>query len=175
MKEANQKLKEDVLAILSVKNKSMNWRLRLIAARVSGTHRRKNARKEGKRRKPKNSHRNRGFAIEEMSKLSERDFTRMFRIDRATFVELVEILDPHLRRNEEQAMRSSGSVIPTETRLAATLRWLAGGNYIDICFAWGVGKSTFFSERGVLWPTIEALDQILDLGFPLNDLEALQS
>jgi hypothetical protein len=49
------------------------------------------------------------------------------------------------------------------------LRWLAGGIYVDICFAWGIGHSTFYHERGVLWPKIEALDKHLPLGFPVCD------
>jgi hypothetical protein len=55
------------------------------------------------------------------------------------------------------------------TRLAVTLRWLAGGSYIDLCFAWGVSVASFYGENGVLWPTIEALDDHLKLGFPLKD------
>ena len=98
----------------------------------------------------------------------------MFRIDRATFIELEEQLDPTIKRNELKATQSSGSFIPTTTRLAVTLRWLAGGSYLDLCFAWGIAKSTFYCERGVIWPTIEALDGLLKLGFPLYDSVALK-
>lgn len=54
-----------------------------------------------------------------------------------------------------------------------TLRWLAGGSYLDICFGWGIASSTFYSDRGALWPTIDALDDIFELGFPINDINAL--
>jgi hypothetical protein len=43
---------------------------------------------------------------------------------------------------------------------------LAGGSHLDSCFAWGVAHSTFFSERGVLWPVIEAINDAFTLGFP---------
>ena len=100
-----------------------------------------------------------------MDKLSDAIFEKMFRVDRATFNELSEFIDPIVQRNELKAIQSSGSCIPTETRLAVTLRWLAGGIYLDLCFAWGIYISAFFSYRGVLWPTIEALDQVLKLVF----------
>jgi hypothetical protein len=128
---------------------------------------------KGKRRKPRNHHRNRGFAVNEMNGLDDDTFKKMFRLDRGTFHELAEELDPHLVRDDQKAINSSGSSIPTTTRLAVTLRWLAGGQQLDLCFAWGIGRSTFFSERGVLWPTITALDKVLKIGFPIGDNEAL--
>ena len=43
------------------------------------------------RRKPKNRHRNRGFAAEEMDNLSDALFKEMFRIDREAF-EYIEVM-----------------------------------------------------------------------------------
>ena len=79
-----------------------------------------------------------------------------FRLDRSTFNELSELVDPIVKRNKLKSIQSSGSSIPTKTRLAVTLRWLAGGSYLDLCFAWGISISAFFSDRGVLLRTIEA-------------------
>jgi hypothetical protein len=50
---------------------------------------------------------------------------------------------------------------------------LAGGSYVDICFAWGIASSTFYSSRGALWPTIQAIDRLFDIGFPISDINAL--
>jgi hypothetical protein len=94
-------------------------------------------------------------------------------VDRSTFDELLDLITPHLIQCSEVTKNSSGSFICTKTRLAVTLRWLAGGSHLDLCFAWGVAHSTFFSERGVLWPVIEALDDAFALGFPVNDLNRL--
>ena len=82
---------------------------------------------------------------------------------------MVQNIDPMLKKNDQKAAASSGSPINTITRLAVTLRWLAGASYIDLCFAWGLSKAVFYSERGVLWPTIEAIDDHLQLGFPIQD------
>lgn len=160
----------DFLAVARMSYKSATWRAAVISSmsRANRRHLAKAWRRN--RRKPKNRHRNRGFAVGEMEHLTDRQFKEMFRIDRAAFDWLVEELDPALRRNEVKAKNSSGSAISTTIRLAVTLRWLAGGSHIDLCFAWGVSKSSFFSERGVLWPTIEALNDTLpDISFPIDN------
>lgn len=119
--------------------------------------------------------RNRGFAIEQMDRLDPSTFKRMFRVDRYTFEEILEKITPFLdEKNDQKAINSSGSAVTNKTRLAVTLRWLAGASYIDLCFAWGVACSTFYSERGIIWPTIEAIDLAFDMGLPLHDAEKLE-
>jgi hypothetical protein len=54
--------------------------------------------------------------------------------------------------------------IMPEIRLAITLRWLAGGSYLDICFAFGISRGTFYKDNGVLWGTIGAIDDFLIIG-----------
>jgi hypothetical protein len=107
-----------------------------------------------------------------MDRLDNSMFKRMFRVDCATFDEILITIEPFLEQKEmEKAIKSSGSPNRNKTRLAVTLCWLAGGSYIDLCFAWGIGKSTFYSERGVLWPTIEAIDMAYEIGLPLHDVD----
>jgi len=80
-----------------------------------------------------------------------------------------------LSRNEVKAMNSSGEPISVCTRLVVALRWLAGGSYLDICFAWGLGISTFFdTDHGVLWPTLQAINDVFSMGFPIDDEEKLE-
>jgi hypothetical protein len=132
------------------------------------------ARRPPRKQKPANSHRNRGYALEEMDRLSDHIFLKTYRLDRASFNELVEQIDPLIRRDAVKATASSGSEIPTRTRLAVTLRWLGGGTWCDIVFAYGISCSVFYSDRGVLWPTIEAIDAKLGLGFPLDDADEIE-
>lgn len=167
--------REDFLAIARRSRKSVAWRAAVITSMNRANRRLLIKVWQRNRRKPKNRHRNRGFAVEEMEYLTDRQFKEMFRIDRAAFDWLSEELDPLLRRNEAKAKNSSGSAISTVIRLAVTLRWLAGGSHIDLCFAWGVSKTSFFSERGVLWPTIQALDDYLpDISFPIDNTFELE-
>ncbi|KAJ1418554.1 hypothetical protein B484DRAFT_453659 [Ochromonadaceae sp. CCMP2298] len=154
------------------------WKRRaLVAAMVKRNRAAERALRESesrRRRKPRNSHRNRGYAIKEMGRRTEEMFVRMLRLDRASFDELVARLEPLIARDAVKAIASSGSEIPTRTRLAVTLRWLAGGQHLDICFSFGVSKSSFYSDRGVLWPTIEAIDRLHTIGFPLDDADTIE-
>ena len=150
-----------VTAILA-RSKPWSWKRRFLACYLkcsSRPYRRRGRR--WSRRVNRNICRNRGFALGQMDRLDDSTFKRMFRVDRSTFDEILVAIEPFLEEKKvEKAINSSGSSISNKTRLAVTLRWLAGGSYIDLCFAWGVGKSTFYSERGVLWPTIEAIDMM---------------
>ncbi len=95
-----------------------------------------------------------------MDRLDPNIFKKMFRVDWLTFDEIVGQITPFLRqRSVIKAQNSSGSEITVTTRLAVVLRWLAGASYLDLCFAWGISNSSFFSKRGVLWPTISAIDK----------------
>jgi hypothetical protein len=125
-----------------------------------------------------NRHRNRGYGLQEVDAISDAEFTMMFRMDRAGFSRLYDLIDPFLYDcNEEMARRSSGSIISKTTKLYCTLRWLAGGSSLDICFAWGVSKAAFYmsdSKKGFIWPVIEAIDQAFIIGLPLDNVEQLK-
>eukprot|EP00981_Chlorochromonas_danica_P014836 scaffold9059_cov170-Ochromonas_danica.AAC.2 len=92
-----------------------------------------------------NHHRDRGYALTEVNHLSDAMFSTMFRMDRAAFASLLRLVSPFLPDiDEHMAIVSSGSYITKATKLYATLRYLAGGSYIDICFVWGISKTSFF-------------------------------
>jgi hypothetical protein len=134
-----------------------------------------NARRSNRNRP--NRHRNRGYALEEVATLSDEVFCSMFRMTRAGFDGLLTLISLYMHdTNVAMARVSSNSHISKETKLYATLRWLAGGSYLDICFAWGISKASFFStslESGVVWPTMEAIDIAFDISLP-GDNETLQ-
>ena len=75
--------------------------------------------------------------------------------------------------NEVKALNSSGGSISLKTKLAVSLRWLAGGSYLGLCFAWGIAMSTFYHPDGVLWPTLEAIDKAYSMGLPIGDSSKL--
>jgi len=122
-----------------------------------------------------NRHRDREYGIKTMEQLSEDDFLRMFRMSKAAFENLLILIDPYLPiTNEKMAQISSGSTVNNRTKLACTLRWLAGGSYLDTCFEFGVSKATFYAADGVVWPVMEAIDVVLEIGLPVNDPVELQ-
>jgi hypothetical protein len=102
-----------------------------------------------------------------MGALSDVAFKKMFRVDHDTFNSILENISPFINvTNEVKAFYSFGGPIPLQMKLAVSLRWLAGGSYLDLCFAWGVAFSTFYHPNGVLWPTLEAIDTAYFTGFP---------
>ena len=128
-----------------------------------------------------------------------------FRMERSIFNDLVvkvqnvwdADMGPHAHIASKQTSCSSGSPVTMKTRVAVTLRWLAGGNYWDICGLFGIARGltlvhtshmnpspnlmhhlsvgSFFSEKGPLWPTIYAIDDALshEIHFDVS-LEACQ-
>jgi hypothetical protein len=92
-----------------------------------------------KRKRSCNWRRNREFILEEIEQLSDQGFRKMFRMKRSSFDKLFSAIEPLLYTpNNLMACRSSGSCISKLAKLYCTLRWLAGGSYLDICVAYGV-------------------------------------
>jgi hypothetical protein len=146
----------------------------LVAAAAKGTKARLhnahgNIKRLETRHKEANSRLNRNYGLEWMAALKDLSFRKAFRMSRGAFEGLLQLLCAvcHVHRDAEgigdtkQAMNSSGSPVSMRTRLAVCLRWLAGGNYRDICGLYGVCPGSFYSERGPLWPTLYALDEAL--------------
>ena len=73
-----------------------------------------------------------------MRELNDQDFQRMFRVTREGFQTLCDGVALGLSIDVVQARRSSGSHISITARVAATLRWLGGGSYLDICAIFGI-------------------------------------
>jgi len=128
---------------------------------------------DGNTPRARNRHRNRGYALNEVNNLSDDEFSSMFRMSRLGFNRLLDLVSPFLSETDvEMATISSGSAITKATKLFVTLRYLAGGSHLDLCFAWGISKSAFFSTdpcRGVIWPTIKAIDESFTIGLPVHD------
>jgi hypothetical protein len=110
-----------------------------------------------------------------MERLDTSIFRKMFRVDCPTFDEIVKKISPFMKpHSETKARNSSGSPIYLRTRVAVTLRWLAGASHLDLCFAWGFSSSAFYSKRGAMWSTIRAINKAFPMGFPVNNEERLQ-
>ncbi len=88
------------------------------------------------------------------------------------------LLNPFLYEGDaEMARISSGSVITKRTKLLFSLLWLAVGSYLDITFAYGVSTGAFFSkeyEKGIIWPTIKAINSLFSIGLPIYNEEKLK-
>jgi hypothetical protein len=152
----------------------LSRRVAIITAMARKNFRQRRQQRPNRRLPKRFRTRNRGYALEEFDHLPPTFFRAMFRMDRSAFEELEEEIRDHMPFDMDGPLRNMYPPIPLRTRLAVTLRFLAGGIYIDICFAWGISKTSFFSDRGAVWPTIEAIDKVFTLKFPIDDRDALK-
>ena len=130
--------------------------------------------------KAANRHRDRGFMLNEMNLKSDSDFRAMFRMSRNGFNTLLSKIESNMRCFDSpisltRAESSSGSSISKKARLGATLRWLAGGSFHDICTEFGIAPGTFFNDEGPLWDTIRAIDDSFIIFLPADDPVILQN
>jgi DDE superfamily endonuclease len=101
---------------------------------------------------------------------------RSLRMPLQSFEKLVAVLQPLLQSNELQASRRGGA-IPPAVKLFATLRWLAGGSYLDIKLLCGISKTSFYYIIDkTLKAIIECKDPIIDnIHFPQTPDECKES
>jgi hypothetical protein len=93
-------------------------------------------------------------------KVRDGTFARTFRMDVPSFEKLESMLRPRLQKDNDMALRSSSGAIEPSVRLAITLRFLAGGSYLDLCDIYKCHRSTMYS---VVWDTVSAINDHPDL------------
>ena len=102
---------------------------------------------------------------------SKGTFRIRLRMTEHSFNKLLSFIHDDLIVNEMQANPRGGPIIP-ELCLFCTLRWLAGGSYLDICDIAGLSKPSFYR---VLWKTIKAIvrckEEYLRIKFPSTESE----
>jgi hypothetical protein len=105
------------------------------------------------------------------ARFTDGEFRRFYRMNRATFAGLCDLLRPDLQRDEAMAQRGSpGGAIAPELQLSIALRFFAGGSYLDICAYHGVQKGTLYV---ILWRVTNSINARISLCFPHDDVEAL--
>jgi hypothetical protein len=103
--------------------------------------------------------------------IGEATFKRAYRLTVSSFDRLLaKITDKLDAINVQNAINSSGSSICPATCLAMALRYLAGGSYIDICFTHGVSFTSFYDK---LWITLEAINDVEKIEFPVDNMQKL--
>ena len=80
-------------------------------------------------------------------------FKRRLRMEKESFDLLLSYIFQWLLVNEQMADLRGGTIIP-ELCLYCTLRWLAGGSYLDITDIAGISRSSFYR---IIWKTIVAI------------------
>jgi hypothetical protein len=118
-------------------------------------------------RRTANIKRDRSDVLRKIARMGDDFFKRMFRLDRATFYSLLTLIRPKLESDQLQAERSSGSPVVPVIKLAIALRYLAGGSYLDLVFAFCVSHKHVMPY---VWQVVTAIDASLDnIKFSLDD------
>lgn len=96
-------------------------------------------------------------------------FKRRLRMSKESFDKLLTLIRHRLEVNESKANNRGGAIIP-ELCLYCTIRFLAGGSYLDICDVAGISKSSFYR---VVWRTIRVINSTgaLRIKFPQTSVE----
>ena len=104
--------------------------------------------------------------------MTDAEFTRMFRINRHSFDDLLAKITEILpEKDEKKAVVSSGSLITNRVKLAITLRWLAGASYLDLMWGFKVSAPSIYHEGGILWTILPAINQVVPLAFSTDETE----
>jgi len=113
----------------------------------------------------------------------EKDFRRYLRVSSQLFDELVDGISPDeatLARSRRAAQNAAGrkgsadgrgGFIEYPIRLAITLRYMAGASYLDLCYLFGVKRSTFYN---IIWDTLTRLDKFMPDFTLENDVNSQQ-
>jgi hypothetical protein len=99
-------------------------------------------------------------AIEVIRSKDDSWFEKSYRLPRRIFYYLLDMIRPKLEtKNKEMAIISSGSPLEPEVLLAATLRYLAGGSYVDIVDLYLL---PYQGAHRYFWKTMKAIDEVID-------------
>eukprot|EP00808_Paulinella_micropora_P023552 g82272.t1 len=94
---------------------------------------------------------------------THRGFKRRYRLSKQQFDDILSLLRPELE--VACAKTHSYAVVPPELQLSMTLRFLAGGSYLDIVDLHGVAESTFYK---CIWRVILLINRNIALGQSLK-------
>ena len=68
--------------------------------------------------------------------LTPKEFKRLYKLDKWNFPRQLKRLVPHMEK--ARPANDKEAAVPYELELACTMRWLSGGNYLDIMYHRGI-------------------------------------
>jgi hypothetical protein len=105
------------------------------------------------------------------AKLNDRDFEKRYRLSKTAFMDTYKVIKPLIdTADPSQAFCSSAGPIRGEVRLAATLRWLAGGAWQDLILIYGLSRAELYESQ---WRVIDAINTSFPVTFDMTDVETL--
>lgn len=94
-------------------------------------------------------------------------------MSKASFKELARKVKPHYYKHKDangKNKKRRSDIVPLEIALSMTLRWLAGGSYMDIVDIHGVCETTFYATKEiVMFALVNALQK--EVSWPKTEAE----
>lgn len=107
-----------------------------------------------------------------MYELGEDLSRRYFRMDKEAFFKLHGILKGHIDKHRKKSTRvPPNGFISSETRLAAALRYFAGGSALDIALVFGINHWDVFRS---VWMIVDAINETKDLAISFPRIHSKQ-
>jgi hypothetical protein len=91
-------------------------------------------------------------------------FRSMFRMSHACFLSILATIGKFMERDVSQSEKAGGCISPS-MQLGMSLRYLAGGSYLDIHDRYGVSKSSFYS---LVFECLDLIVQHYPIVFPTD-------
>eukprot|EP00965_Chrysotila_dentata_P175570 5796127-Pleurochrysis_carterae.AAC.1 len=126
-------------------------------------------------RQPQQSHR-KSAAFDwnqHMLRLTPDEFRARYRLDADAFYKLLQLVAADLEITDKvrACTKREGSAVCPATRLAVCLRFLAGGQVLDLKLIYQMSR---FSIYACVWKGISAINKRLHIKFPIDDIAALE-
>jgi DDE superfamily endonuclease len=90
-------------------------------------------------------------------------FRRHLRMSYESFCILLDLIREQIDFSDPRMGRLRGGKIMAGLYLYSTIRYLAGGSYLDICVFCGFSVTSFYA---ILWSTIHAINKSIKIDFP---------
>ena len=105
-------------------------------------------------------------------RMDEVQFKRRYRLSWTSFNELLHMIDGDLSVSDEKQAKCShqGVVVPNAVKLAIGLRYLAGGDPLDLYLIYHVHLSYVYK---CVWAVVDAVNLHIKIEFPIDDPEKL--
>lgn len=108
-----------------------------------------------------------------VARLTPDEFKQRYRLDFDSFYKLLDAIRADISVTSEQQARFAkcGGLVLPETRLAMALRFLAGGDPLDLKLIYDVSKSFVYDS---VWAVVDAINNRFSVEFPIDDEEKLR-
>ena len=109
-----------------------------------------------------------------VARLSESDFKLRYRLTADAFhYKLLPLLRSRLAATDELRARYAkhGQLVEPETKLAIGLRFLAGGDPLDLKLIYDVSKDYIYKT---VWQVVDAVNAAISVEFPIDDVDKLR-